>query len=155
MRSSSVSNTTIALTTAILLAASGSAGAKMYKWVDEDGVTQYTQTPPPKGDYKPVKPPPPPPSSAAQSKKDLDKRGEEFEKRREEKAEADKKAAKDAKIEQRNKSNCATARANLEKLKTGRRLRSKEKDGSIKYVTEDDRTARIEKAQEQIKKFCK
>ena len=148
--------TIIALTTTLLLlAVTGTVGAKMYKWVDENGVTQYTQTPPPKGDFESVKPPPPPPSSASQSKEQLDKRQEEFDERRKKQAEAKEESSKQSEIDERNKSNCKTARGNLEMLQTGRRLRSKAKDGSLTVVTEDDRAKRIATAQEQIKKFCK
>lgn len=40
------------ITLAILLAAADPAHAatRIYKWVDDDGVTQYTQQPPPKGE---------------------------------------------------------------------------------------------------------
>lgn len=48
-----------------LLAAAG-AQAEVYKWVDEDGVTHYSQQPPPGGDARVIQPgisaPPEPPS---------------------------------------------------------------------------------------------
>jgi hypothetical protein len=47
------------------LCAAGAAHAQMYKWVDENGRTQYTQTPPPPGrSAQEVKTPPAPPRSA-------------------------------------------------------------------------------------------
>lgn len=42
----------LALAAAGLLAASAAQGGEVYQWKDANGVTHYSQTPPPKGSYQ-------------------------------------------------------------------------------------------------------
>ena len=42
----------LALAAAGLLAASAVQGGEVYQWKDANGVTHYSQTPPPKGSYQ-------------------------------------------------------------------------------------------------------
>lgn len=129
--------------------------AKFYKWVDENGVTQYTATPPPKGDFKTVKPPPKPAVEPAKAQSEFQKRVDAFKKRREatEKAkkEADEQAAKDAEA----KKNCEQAKKNLNLLQTKVRVRYTEKDGSVHYLTDEERAAKLQRANDAIKSYCK
>ena len=48
------------LSTLLLCGVSTICSAQMYKWVDEQGDTHYSEIPPPKGDVTTVAPPPPP-----------------------------------------------------------------------------------------------
>ncbi len=131
------------------------ASAKMYKWVDESGVTQYTATPPPNGDFKTIKPPSKPAVDPVKAKGEFDKRLENFNKRQEEtnkaKKEADKKAAKKAEY----KKNCDKAKKNLNLLQTKVRVRYTDEDGSVRYLTDDERAANLKRAQEAVKSYCK
>ena len=134
---------------------SNAAMAKTYKWVDENGVTQYTATPPPTGDFKAIKPPSKPAVDPAKAQGEFDKRLEAFNKRKEEtdkaKSEANEQAAKDAEA----KKNCEQAKKNLNLLQTKVRVRYKEKDGTVRYLTDEEREANLKRAQEAIKSHCK
>jgi len=133
----------------------GTALAKTYKWVDENGVTQYTATPPPNGDFKTIKPPSKPAVDPVKAQGEFDKRLEAFNKRQEKtqkaKKEADEQAAKKADAEKK----CAQAKKNLNLFQVKVRVRFAEKDGSARYLTDDERAANIKRAQEAIKSYCK
>ncbi|WP_126453965.1 DUF4124 domain-containing protein [Sulfuriflexus mobilis] len=148
-------STVIASIFAGLLCLASPAMATLYKWVDENGITQYTQTPPPKGDFSQVTPPPKPAVDPQQVQSELEKRLEGFQERRENeakaKAEADKKAAEQA--EQAAK--CEQARKNLTFLQTHPRIRAIDKDGKATQLAEEERQARITQANEAIKQYCK
>ena len=129
--------------------------AKLYKWVDENGVTQYTQTPPPKADFSQVKPPPKPAVDPQKAQSDLEKRLEAFQERRDDtaksKAESNKKAA-----EQTEKvAKCEKARKNLTYLQSHARIRATDKDDKVTLLPEEQRQARIKQANEAIKSYCK
>lgn len=138
-----------------LLCLANPAMAKLYKWVDENGVTQYTQTPPPKGDFSDVKPAPKPAVDPQQAQTEMQKRLEAFKQRREDsaknQAEADKQAAERAEKAQK----CDKARKNLAFLQTHARIRSIDKDGNATLLPEEQRQEKIKQANDAIKKYCK
>lgn len=127
--------------------------AKTYKWVDENGVTQYTQTPPPKGDYKSIKTTKPAvdPETA---KKQLQDRVDAYDERRKQaadsKAEANKQAANTAKKQ----ADCDKAKKNLEYFETHTRIRFTDKDGNVSYLPEEERQKKMAASRENIKKLC-
>ena len=135
--------------------ATETALAKTYKWVDENGVTQYTATPPPKGDFKTIKAPSKPAVDPVKAKSDLQERLDGFNKRKDDankaKKEADDLAAKAAE----SKKNCEQAKKNLNLLKTKVRVRYTEKDGSSRFLTDDERAENLKRAQDAIKSHCK
>src|SRR3569833_2785836 len=52
------------------------ATAAMYKWIDEQGRVQYSQTPPPAGLFMELKPGPPPAQSPEEAEQELQARGQ-------------------------------------------------------------------------------
>ena len=140
---------------AALLVMSPPAAAKLYKWVDENGVTQYTAYPPPKGDYKNIKAPPKPAVEPAKAKSDLEQRIEDFNKRRDDgsksKAEADKKSAEAAE----NKAKCAKAKQNLEYYETHPRIKFKDNDGQVSVLGEEQRQKKMQDIRDVIIQVCK
>lgn len=129
--------------------------AKTYKWVDENGVTQYTATPPPTGDFKAIKAPSKPAVDPAKAQSELEKRLEAFTKRKDDTNKAQKEADDAATKTAESKKNCEQAKKNLNLLITKVRVRYKEKDGSSRYLTDDEREANMKRAQDAIKKYCK
>lgn len=134
-----------------LLAASATGlAATMYKWTDSEGNVQYTQTPPPKGDFQKMAPPPAPATPAPESAAPLaaepaaDQAGdtaaqEEAERKRLEASVA--------------KHNCETARKNLEIYTAFRRVVNDK--GEIVTMSDDERAAKIKEANEMIQKYCR
>ncbi|MGD8743430.1 MAG: DUF4124 domain-containing protein [Granulosicoccaceae bacterium] len=138
-----------------LLIAFGPAEARTYKWVDENGVTQYTQTPPPKGDYEQVRTTGKPVADTPRATRDLEIRLDQFEQRREEAARqrAEKNKAHQE-IAQR-RADCEKAKQNLEYFQSHPRIRYKDKDGNISYLAEEDRQNKMQAIRDNIKKLCK
>jgi hypothetical protein len=136
------------------LVAMGLAQAAMYKWVDENGVTQYSQYPPPNHKAEVVAPPPPPAEDPGEARKKLEATLQKQNEQRETATTAGKEQAKTAEQAKLREQNCQTARSNLEKLTTGGRKRVIGADGVATYLTEEDQQARIDTAKKQIEEFC-
>ncbi|MGM0563255.1 MAG: DUF4124 domain-containing protein [Pseudomonadota bacterium] len=143
--------------TALAMALSANtAWAKMYKWVDDEGQTHYTQTPPPEyaREQGSVAPPPPPSESP-------EKAAERFEKMRknlqedieaEQKAEEEQKESRKAAKEQADR--CKKAKTWLRQLENNARLREVNEDGEYVVLDDSVRQERLDKARELVKKEC-
>lgn len=147
--------TVIAAIFGTLLCLSTPAMAKLYKWVDENGITQYTETPPAKGDFNQVKPPPKPAVDPQKAQDEMDKRLESYQQRRDDaardKAEADKNAAEKAE----KAAKCNKARDNLAYLQSHARIRVTDKDGNVALLGEEKHQEKIKQANDAIKAYCK
>ncbi|MEN6585845.1 MAG: DUF4124 domain-containing protein [Sulfuricella sp.] len=70
----------------LLVLAAATIGATIYKWVDEKGVTHYSETPSPKQKAQEIQVPPPPPSAGTPdgnpASKTWQEKEQEFQKRR-------------------------------------------------------------------------
>lgn len=130
----------------------------MYRWVDENGVTVYSQSPPPSGDaVKLKKQRAPGADDAAPTREQLQDRRrqalDEPEARNE--AEAGRtQQAKRAEDELQRAANCAAARANLETLQNLGRRMIRTPDGRVLRLSEDQVRTQIEKSQMQIEELC-
>ena len=157
------------LLTLLALAFSGVASAQLYKWVDKNGRTQYGDTPP--ADAAKVtrlKPPPPgsapTPAPSADAKKDAagkDKGGkaltpeQAFQKRQQERADADQKAAKERAEADQKRAGCEQAQASLRQLQSGQRLSTVNAQGERVFIDDDARARQIEQAQKSVADWCK
>lgn len=136
----------------LLVLATGSAGAEMFKWTDANGNTQYSQHPPAGVQAERLKSAPAPqsapaPKSLQQQVEDMDKRAEEQNKR---KAEAAKKKQDAA----NRKINCENAHKNIEQLNYGGNRLMKMPDGSYQRLDEKQKQAQLEKNRKAIEAFC-
>jgi hypothetical protein len=128
------------------------AQAVIYKWTDEKGKVQYSQTPPPGVNAALIEPAAPPPN-AGQSDEALQKRLEGFEQRREarEKSKAEQAGEKEA--QKIRAENCQRARDDLATLQAHGRISIKEGD-TYRALTEEERQAKISEAQAHVDEFC-
>jgi hypothetical protein len=129
------------------------ATAKTYRWVDENGVTIYSQTPPPTGDATIIKPPPPPASPPDEAMNNLKRRQAAIDTAKKKKQGGDKESveAENAEIK---KKNCEVSRKNLAEITRHPRVRMKMDDGSYKQLSDEERQAEIDKYNKDIEKFC-
>ena len=132
-----------------------SAHAALYKWVDADGNTHYTQQPPP-GDIEGETIKPPPRIDTKGALKDLDKNQKylgDQQKEREKRAEDQKFDEGNAAIR---KSNCQLGRDKMASLRStaSPQSRSISEDGTMYKKSEGQRQAEIKYAQEIIDKNC-
>jgi hypothetical protein len=144
---------------ASLLALALPAAAAMYKWVDEKGVTHYSETPPPEGTQAKkidIAPAPPSGDSAKPETADDWKTKElEFRQRRlkKEHAEADEKAKAD-KTEADRKNRCITAQNKIDVLQGGHGVYRVNENGERVFMSDEERGAEILKWREVAKSSC-
>ncbi len=129
--------------------------AKMYKWVDENGVVQYTQSPPPAGRKATVVKKHSHGVTDQQADENLrgltDKASNE-QKDREFKKEY---ASADEQRAERLKKNCEIARENLRILQNAPRIRLQSDDGGdASFLTEEQKQQKVAEAQKQINNNC-
>lgn len=146
-----------------LIVAVATAGATIYKWVDEQGVTHYTATPPPRQKAKeipiPTSPPAASPDAGQPAAKSWQEEEREFQKRRVEREEAEKKQKEqEAKAQQEaiaRKQRCILARQNLHTLQMQKPVYSINEKGEREYLDDKMRAAEIEKLKKEIELYCK
>jgi hypothetical protein len=138
----------------LILAMSGSAFAQVYKWVDEEGQTHFSQTPPADHDADVIKTRPGPKVDPAQSQQAVDtiieQQTNDAKLRQEDKAKQQQLAEKaDAQSK-----NCDIAKSNLEQYQNNPNGRTKTGDGEYNRVDENDRQAKMDQLKQDIKKYC-
>jgi hypothetical protein len=143
---------TILLT--LLLLFLTAAYAETYRWVNEDGVVTYSQTPPPDVKAETVEIKTTPASSAADSKKQLETLRQKLADSAEDRALKKAQKEEQAGIKAENSKNCSIARNNLEQLTALANRLYKTEDGYVR-LTEEERQKKMQQAREHIKKFCK
>lgn len=145
---------TAAMVLALGIAAAPQALAAMYKWVDEQGNVQYSQTPPAQVPSERVAPPPPPPTGSQQERARLQQQLEALEERKavegEARAEQDKAAMSAADRAAR----CEQARSTLATLQSRGRVRVRDAQGVYTPLDETERQAAIAEAQRAIEENC-
>jgi hypothetical protein len=127
--------------------------AAFYKWVDEHGVTQYTQSPPPSGHYQEMRSPappsetePPPQSSQPAPAQQKSTTASAETAASDEKALAKQQAAK--------RHNCQLARGRLSELENHARIRLTAPDGSVRVMGEAEKQAKLTETRKMIAENC-
>ncbi len=134
--------------------ASGVAATEVYKWVDEQGITHYSQHPPAANQAQRLKMPPSPPASPEKTREELGSRLRELEKAREQKSRDAKRREAEALQAAQRKHNCQAAKNNLTQLQSSPRKRVRDRDGNFVRLTEEQRQGKILEAQKQVRDHC-
>lgn len=143
------------------LAFSAQAGQDFYKWVDERGVTHYSQSPP-EGMTKDSKVQTVNvrtriPVDADQAIADLERKRADSAKDREgaSKVESGKQKTQQADARQReqNKANCEQWKKDIETLQKPN-IREDDGSGNVRVMTEEDKQKRLEQTQKYIQEYC-
>jgi len=138
----------------ILLAFNNTASADVYKWVDDEGNTHYSQQAPKNQQADIIKAPPPPARSAADAQKEIDtlieKQSGTFEVKQEERRLA-KEAAEE---EKNNKEYCRVNRHNLQQYQNNPGRQMIDADGNVTRPTEEQRQAKIAEIQKRLADDC-
>lgn len=142
----------------LLLALSASNGqAQVYKWVDADGVTHYSQQPPESGGAKEMPVPSPaaapvPKTEAGAAKPDTEgRRAQEL--RDEIRARRAQEDRKQAETDAQRQAACEHMRQNLEILRARGRVKIKEND-SYRVLTPEEQAQQIIDSEKQIQDNC-
>lgn len=130
----------LGITLVALLVCSGAAqAARTYKWVDENGVTHYSQYPPPKGEWQVIEPDIALPSSADSASAAS---GEQTA------------AAAGDDDGQTMEEYCNQLRNQAQMLASDRDVRVRHEDGTLKPLEGDARAQRRAEIQTQIDQYC-
>jgi hypothetical protein len=130
----------------------------VYKWVDENGRTQYSDHPPPQGvKFEQIgggaaNAPPPPANAPAVN---LSTQELEFRKRQIEAAEKAKKEDDDEKAAKAKQQNCELARSRLKTMEDGGRILKPNANGEREYMGDDEIETERVKAEKQVADICK
>jgi len=145
------------LFTGLILLFSITVNAQIYKWVDENGKTQYTDLPPPPGVAKEgqrlnIKSSSISGNNETSKSKNLAEERLEFDKRQQQKKEEEVK--QQAKAEE-NKKKCIDAQGQLRLYTDSPRLTVPDGAGGIAFVEDDARQKKIADANKAVATFCK
>ncbi|MEE9357678.1 DUF4124 domain-containing protein [Candidatus Vondammii sp. HM_W22] len=141
---------TCIIATSWLTVAETIAEGKSYRWVDETGITVYSQARPTSGEATEIKIST---SRATNASPEPDKKSPEpLQKSASERVKA---AKKQADISAILKQNCNNAKHNLNVYQNLGRKLVKMPDGSYDRPTEEERQEKIKNAEKQIEEFCK
>jgi hypothetical protein len=133
------------------------ASAQLYKYVDKDGKTVYSDQPPANVDSKQLRIPSAasaPAATSAAPKSALEK-DRELEKGRKEVAEKGKKAEAAAKSAAADEERCNAARSNYDLYKEGGRIAKRDKNNERVFMEDDEIAREKEKARLEVEKYCK
>lgn len=128
------------------------ANAEMYKWVDEDGNTHYSQSPPvDNGTVEVIKPP-----SKVDTKsaiKELKEQEKTADKLRDDRISAKEKERKAEEEDLAKQKKCEQAKKRLASYQRPR-VQVKNEDGSRSLLPEEERQAEIKKSQAYVDEVC-
>ena len=130
--------------------------AAIYKWVDEKGVTHFSETPPPDGrKASKVEPKVTPPSGPRAPAVDWKQRDQDARKKRIEREQTDEASRAKAHNDAAERANrCNRARRDLQILNMERPVYSKNERGERVYVEDKDRETEKAEARRQIEANC-
>ncbi len=141
------------LIVAFLLCTTG-AEAKIYKWVDANGETHYSETVPPGQPASEVQPAAPPAETNGGYANWLRFIKQENMNRTRKEAQEEKAEAAARKEREVRQAHCARARRDLETLQMQRSLYSIGPDGERVYMDDETRAANIKKAKREAAENC-
>jgi len=155
----------VGLFCAVLLALPALAEEDYYTWIDENGVVNYSERNPQgynaqyvgretrfgyNNNQRSTFPPEPEPEfTSDQNEEGPDLETDEEFRQEMAQIEADKK--RNAEIR---RSNCRVARVNLEKLANYNRIRVQDDDGQTRFLTDEEKQARIDAARQSVRDNC-
>lgn len=129
------------------------AYADVYKWVDENGQTHYTQQAPTEQKAELLKTPPPPAFNSADQQRvdELIKQQQADRQANLEQKQQQQQTAEQQAIKQQN---CETAKRNLQLYQDNPGRRVVDAEGNVSRLKEEDRQQGISDFQRQVEEFC-
>ncbi len=138
---------------ALGLALAPLAGAQLYKYIDKDGKTVYTDQPPASAKSESIRvQPASPPSAAPKTSLERDK---ELQKARDAQKEKGKKADESAKAAQDKEANCNTAKVAYQHYQDGGKIIKYNAQGERELMSDDEIAAGLVKSKREMDEACK
>lgn len=143
----------------ILLCASAclwftAATAEMYRWVDEQGQTHFSQVPPPSGGATRLAQPAADPVGNSDTVQQMNQQWQQLQDRRDERREQEQEQQEDQQVQARRQDNCRAARNNLDVLQGPSNRLIKAPGEDYRRLTEEERQERIRQAEQIIERDC-
>lgn len=129
------------------------AGAAIYKWTDADGKVHYSQQKPASTESKRMHVDMHPPTDTSSYKKPSLKKDKGDKKPADQAKGNDQKKPPELTAEQR-KQRCERAQKVMQTLTSRGRVRERDKDGNIRYMTDEEKNNSIKQQQKNIEKYC-
>ncbi|MAG64302.1 MULTISPECIES: DUF4124 domain-containing protein [Pseudomonas] len=140
----------IVISAALSLVCTSAMATQLYRWVDENGVTQFSQQPPAEDQYQRLQVKPAPELGTGSLAPAPDASAEEQTEATEPAAAPQPTPEQQAKLAEQ----CDALRANLTTMQNNPRLRRTLEDGTVERIGEDERQAMIAKAQADLQEHC-
>ena len=140
----------IVISAALTLVCTSAMATQLYRWVDENGVTQFSQQPPAEDQYQRLQVKPAPELGTGSLAPAADASAEEQTEATEPAAAPQPTPEQQAKLAEQ----CDALRANLTTMQNNPRLRRTLEDGTVERIGEDERQAMIAKAQADLQEHC-
>ena len=138
------------ISAALSLVCTSAMATQLYRWVDENGVTQFSQQPPAEDQYQRLQVKPAPELGTGSLAPAPDAPAEEQTEATEPAAAPQPTPEQQAKLAEQ----CDALRANLTTMQNNPRLRRTLEDGTVERIGEDERQAMIAKAQADLQEHC-
>ncbi len=138
------------ISAALSLVCTSAMATQLYRWVDENGVTQFSQQPPAEDQYQRLQVKPAPELGTGSLAPAPDASAEEQTEATEPAAAPQPTPEQQAKLAEQ----CDALRANLTTMQNNPRLRRTLEDGTVERIGEDERQAMIAKAQADLQEHC-
>jgi molecular chaperone GrpE (heat shock protein) len=148
-------NRFVILALAVAAAVALPAGAQLYKYVDKNGKTVYSDQPPPDVDSKRVNVPAAGPANAPAAPKSAVEREKENQKSRKEQAEKSKKADEDAARVAQNELRCTQLKGNYEMYVQGGKIQRTNDKGERELLSDAEIEAARERTRREMEEACK
>jgi hypothetical protein len=130
------------------------AEAEMYRWVDQQGVTHFSQVPPVTGEATRLRKPAADPVGNSDTVERINQQWQQAQDRKEERTEQREQQQEEAQLQARRAENCKAAKYNLGILQGPSNRLIKQPGGDYQRLTEEQRQAQISKAEEIIERDC-
>ena len=148
--------TRIALAAACaLITVQAAAAPAFYKWVDENGVVTYSQTPPPRQPADRIKGAPPPAEDPAEAREKLEQQIEQLDAVRESRIAAEEEREAKRAEQQQMSAACEQARQRLQQFPGSPRALIKDPDGTMRRVNDEEWAKLRQEAQNRVDELCK
>jgi len=138
----------------LLTLISSTSIAAIYKWTDAEGNVHYGQQRPKEAPSQRIKVPQYTPQNTSTYKRPALKTKDENAKKNAETPEEEKTTETAAEKKQRLK-DCEQIRQNLSLMEARGRIRSQDKDGNTRYLSQEEKEARMAKSRKTLSKHCK
>jgi hypothetical protein len=144
------------LLTLILCCLGAPAQARIYKWVDDNGLTHYSETAPQGVKATVIRSKSDTSSDTDAAQQRLDKTRKDYEAAASQRADksSEKATSPKDKVAQDTSEKCKKWRESLDTMTNHNQVRIKEKDGQLRVLGEEERQAQITQAKKNIADFC-